>query len=184
MGLHAPWGTPKDCSRSVQIGSMFTCYYFLFHCRFLIPHHARKFFPFFSVGSLSMFFSQTFFKWRISASQYCIGLCHPWTWVSCRYTCVPSLLNLPPTCHPIPLLQVVTELRFAFPESYEFPLVIILHMVVYTHPCYSLHLFHPLLVLPPRAPVSVSLFSVKASGNRTTIWPSNATLCPFLKTSG
>ena len=44
---------------------------------------------------------------------------------------VPSLMSLPPTSHPIPPLQVVTEPWFEFPESYsKFPLSI-LHMLVY-----------------------------------------------------
>ena len=58
---------------------------------------------------------------------------------------VPSLMSLPPTSHPIPPLQVVTEPWFEFPESYsKFPLSI-LHMLVYMFPCYSLHLSHPVL---------------------------------------
>ena len=46
------------------------------------------------------------FNWRKIASQYFIGLCHTSASVSHRYTCVPSLLNLPPTLpHPSRLLQ-------------------------------------------------------------------------------
>ena len=44
------------------------------------------------------------FNWRIIALQYCIGFCHTSTWISHRYTYVPSLLNFPPTSHPFPLL--------------------------------------------------------------------------------
>ena len=36
--------------------------------------------------------------------QYCIGFCHTSTWISHRYTYVPSLLSLPPTSHSIPPL--------------------------------------------------------------------------------
>ena len=42
------------------------------------------------------------------ALQYCIGVCHTSAWISHRYICVSSLLNLPPTSHPIPPLQIVT----------------------------------------------------------------------------
>ena len=42
-----------------------------------------------------------FFNWGIIALQYCIHFCHTSTWISHRYTYVPSLLNLPPTpSHP------------------------------------------------------------------------------------
>ena len=49
------------------------------------------------------------FNWRIIVLQYYVGFCHTSTWISHRYTYVPSLLNLPPTFHPIPPLWVVTE---------------------------------------------------------------------------
>ena len=45
------------------------------------------------------------FNWRIIALQYCVRFCHTATWISWRYTYVPSLLNLPPTSHPSRLLQ-------------------------------------------------------------------------------
>ena len=32
-------------------------------------------------------------NWRIVALQYCVGFCHTSTWISHRYTYVPSLLN-------------------------------------------------------------------------------------------
>ena len=38
-----------------------------------------------------------FFNWRIIALQNCVGFCQTSTWVGCRDTNVPSLLNLPPT---------------------------------------------------------------------------------------
>ena len=58
----------------------------------------------------------------IVALQYCIGFCHTSTLLSHGYTYVPSLLNLPPTFQPIPLL---TEPWFGFPDSYsKFPLAI------------------------------------------------------------
>ena len=43
-------------------------------------------------------------NWRILALQYCTGFCHTSTWISHRYTYVPSLLNLPPTSHTSPPL--------------------------------------------------------------------------------
>ena len=47
-----------------------------------------------------IFFILFIFNWRIIALQCCVGLCHTSTWISHRYTHVPSLLNLPPTSHP------------------------------------------------------------------------------------
>ena len=46
-----------------------------------------------------------FFNWRITVLQYRVGLCHASTWISHRYTHVPSLLNRPPSSHlhPTPL---------------------------------------------------------------------------------
>ena len=43
------------------------------------------------------------FNWRIIVLQYCTGFCHTSTWISQRYTYVPSHLNLPPTSYPTPL---------------------------------------------------------------------------------
>ena len=45
-----------------------------------------------------------YFKWRVIALQCCVGFCHTSIWVSCRYACYPSLLNLPANSHPIPPL--------------------------------------------------------------------------------
>ena len=50
------------------------------------------------------------FNWRIIALQDCVGFCHTSTWISHRYTYVPSLLKLPPP-NPIPLIQVSLEHR-------------------------------------------------------------------------
>ena len=44
------------------------------------------------------------FNQRKIASQYCVGLPYTSTWVSHRYTRIPSLFNLPPTSHPFPPL--------------------------------------------------------------------------------
>ena len=46
-----------------------------------------------------------YFKWRLIALQYCIGFCHISVWINHRYTCVSSILNLPPaplSCHRAP----------------------------------------------------------------------------------
>ena len=50
------------------------------------------------------FFKKIIFNWRIIALQYCFGFCHTPTWISHRYTYVPSLVNLPSSSHPFPSL--------------------------------------------------------------------------------
>ena len=83
---------------------------------------------------LSLIFKKYIFNWRIIALQYCIGFFNT-TWIRHRYTYVPFLPNLLPTCHPIPPLQVITEPWLEFPESYsKFPPAI-LHMVVCMFSC-------------------------------------------------
>ena len=55
------------------------------------------------------FYVFIYFNWRTFILQYCDGFSHISTWISHRYTCVPPILNPPPTPLPIPPLQ-------AFPE--------------------------------------------------------------------
>ena len=43
-----------------------------------------------------------FFNWRIIALQNFVVFCQTSTWISHRYTYIPSLLNLPPISLPIP----------------------------------------------------------------------------------
>ena len=64
-----------------------------------------------------------------------------------RYTYVPFLLNLPPTSHPIPPLQVVTEHQYELPASYsKSPLAL---YFVYENVCFSVTLsVHPILSFP------------------------------------
>ena len=60
--------------------------------------------------------------------------------------CVPSLLNLPPTSHPVP----PSKRQAGLPVSYSsFPLTV-LHTVMYISQCYLLNSSHPLL--PPLCP--------------------------------
>ena len=66
-----------------------------------------------------------FFNWRISALQCCVGFCHTIMQNSHKYTHAPSLLNLLPTSHPIPSLQVVIGHQVELPMLYNiFPIAI------------------------------------------------------------
>ena len=42
-----------------------------------------------------------YINWRIIALQCCVGFCHKTRWTSCKYTYVPSPLNLHPTSYPV-----------------------------------------------------------------------------------
>ena len=67
--------------------------------RFLSLSHC---FPF--LLSFASLFLNLFFNWRTFALQNFVVFCQTSTWVSCRYTFVPSLLNLLPISFPLPPL--------------------------------------------------------------------------------
>ena len=57
-------------------------------------------------------------NWRMIALQWCVGVCHTSTWISHRYTYVPSLLSLPSISHPLPSrLSASTRLELPTPYS-------------------------------------------------------------------
>ena len=65
---------------------------------------------------------------------------------------------------PIPTCLGYYRALFEFPESYrKFPLAIYLHMSVYMHPCYSLHLSHPLPLSPTLAHKSLLYVCISAA---------------------
>ena len=101
-----------------------------------------------------------FFNWRITALQNFVVFCQTSTWISHRYTYIPSLFNLPPICLPIPPLQVDTEPLFEFPETYnKFPLAIYFtYGNVSFHVTLSIH-----LTLSSPLPMSISVFSMSVS---------------------
>ena len=43
----------------------------------------------------TIFLNVFIFNWGITALQYCVSFCYASTWISHRYSYVPSLLNLP-----------------------------------------------------------------------------------------
>ena len=99
-------------------------------------------------GSYSAAF---FFNWRIIALQYCLGFCHTSTWISYRYTYVPSLLNLPSTplgCHRAPGLS-----SQQIPTSYLF----------YIQWCVCFNVTLSICPTSPSPTVSPSLFFMSAS---------------------
>ena len=90
--------------------------------------------------------------WRTVALQYCVCLCHTSTWISHRYTYVPSLLNTPPPIsHPIPPFWLVTAPGWApCCHAENSRSLSILRKVMYVFPRYSPNLSHS--PLPPLRP--------------------------------
>ena len=74
-------------------------------CEFLIfsSYSAQNFFcvcVFWSLHFRNLFI----FNWRIIDLKYCVGFCHMSTWIGHKYTYDSSVLSIPPTSHPFPLL--------------------------------------------------------------------------------
>ena len=101
-----------------------------------------------------------FFNWRIITLQYGVSFCHTLTWVSYRDTCVPSLLNFPPSPTPSHTSRLSQSPRFELPASHShFPLAV---CFIYGNVYVSMLLFQ--FYLPLCSPsVYTSLFSMFAS---------------------
>ena len=83
-------------------------------------------------------------NWTEIALQYCIDFCHTLTWISHRYTYVPSLFNLSPTPSHLSRFSQSTSLSSLRHAAYSHWLSI-LQMVIYMFSCYSGHSSHSLL---------------------------------------
>ena len=84
-------------------------------------------------------------NWRMSALQYCVGFCHTGTWISHRYTCVPSHMNSrpPPPPHP-PLLNCHRAPALNSCITQQIPTGCLCYMLMYGFQGYSLHPSHPI----------------------------------------
>ena len=80
---------------------------------FLLRERPAQYFIFFPKAK-HFFQFINFINWRIIVLQCCIGFWHTSSIESAIGIHEPSLLNLPPTPHPIPSLSVVTDSRFIF----------------------------------------------------------------------
>ena len=103
--------------------------------------------PLFSLFFTFCFLFKIYFNWSIIALQYCVGFWHTSTWISQRYTYVPSLLNLPTTSHSILPLKVVAEHQGLNLPTADSHWLSNLHMVIYVFQCSSLSSPLPLLPL-------------------------------------
>ena len=106
---------------------------------------------------LFFFLINLFFYWRIIALQNFVFFCQTSTWISHRYTYIPSLLNLPPISLSITLLYRA-PVWVSEPNS-KFPSVICFtYCNVSFHVTLSMH-----LTLSSPLPMSISLFCVSVS---------------------
>ena len=85
------WNQPRRPSMKEQINTMWSI-------------HAVEYYSALIRQGI-LFFFKFIFNWRMITLHCCVGFCHTPTWISHRYTYVPSLLNLPPIplLHPTPL---------------------------------------------------------------------------------
>ena len=96
------------------------------------------------------------FYWKIIVLQYCVSFCHISTWISHRYTHVPSRLNplpLPSPSHPSRLSQSTGLNSYCYRANSTF--LSILRMIMYVS-----ILFSQFVPPSPSSTVSTSLFSV------------------------
>ena len=88
---------------SIQHPELNSIYLFVWLSQILVVAHRDLRSLLWDVGSLFLF-CKFIFNWRIIALQNFVVFCQTSTWISHRYTYVPSLLSLPPTSlHPTPL---------------------------------------------------------------------------------
>ena len=109
---------------------------------------------------LRFFLNLFIFNLRIIALLHFAVFCQTSTWISHRYTYIPSLLNLPPISLPSPPLEVDTEPLFEFSEPYsKVPLAI---YFTYGNVSFHVTLFIH-LTLSSLLPMFISLFSMSIS---------------------
>ena len=88
----------------IELVTVLLLFYVLFFggeaCWILAPQSGVKPIPLVLEGEVFLKNYYCFYTWRIIALQCYIGFCHTTTWISHKYTYVPSLLNLPPSTMP------------------------------------------------------------------------------------
>ena len=107
------------------------------------------------VCTVFTFLMYLFFYWRIIALQNFVVFCQTSTWISHRYTYIPSLLNLPPHSTPLGRYRAPVWVLWAIQQI---PAVYFTYSNVSFHVTLSIHLTlsSPLLM-------SISLFSMSVS---------------------
>ena len=100
-----------------------------------------------------------FFYWRKIALQNFFVLCQTSTWISYRYTCIPSLLKLHPIFVPTSPLQVDTGPLIEFSEPFSKFLL----AMYFTYGNVSFHATLSTHVILSPLPMSISLLSMSFS---------------------
>ena len=99
-------------------------------------------------------FFKMYFNWNIIAFQCCVGLCSTTAWLNYKYTYIPSLLSLLPTCLPP---QVIPEHQAELPVLHSsLPLAVcFMHDRVYVSvltlslpPCAHTSILHVCISIP------------------------------------
>ena len=99
-------------------------------------------------------FLNLFFYWRIIALQNFIAFCQTSTWISHRYTYIPSLMNLPPSPSPSPLGWYRAPVLVSWSIE-QIPICYFTYGNVSFHVTLYIH-----LTLSSPLPMSISLFSI------------------------
>ena len=76
-----------------------------------------------------------FLNWSIVALQCCVSFCYTTTWISSKYTYMPSLLSLPPTPPSHPPRSSQSQELSSLCYSAVSHQVSILHIIVYMCQC-------------------------------------------------
>ena len=118
------WILSKTFSASIDMIICFLSFNLLLWC---IPSHWLMYtytYTYIYIYNLSIYY------WTINALHNFAIFCQTSTWISHRYTYIPSVLNLSPISLPIQPLQFDTEPMFEFPELYSKFLLTILCMAI------------------------------------------------------
>ena len=139
-------------SYPLLIFPLFSEFFLYLHCQYIEILHTTHYLLYNHnlASDLNCNFSLFTFNWRI-ALQCCIGFCHTSTWISHKYTYVPSLLilwssfPLPTPSHPSRLYRAPDLSSLWYTVNFHW--LSVLHVVMYIFLCYYLNSSHPLL--PP-----------------------------------
>ena len=115
-------------------------YFILIYLNYLAEYSISVYREILFFFSLFSFKISSFFNWRIIALQNCVVFCQTSTWISHRYTNIPSFSNLPPTS-----LHWHRALVWVSWAIQQITIGYLFYIWQCKFPCYSFHTSHPLL---------------------------------------